>query len=121
MLSRDDRLVMRIQRQSLVEEGEVAVALCTAQPLSQGVWHHIVLDFGEPQARLLVDGVAADFRGRLPVSPGKLSNFVCGVNSEQGIAGNDEPWLFGASAHAGPVGFQATGLDLARVVLRARL
>lgn len=86
----DGGVAVRLQRGT--NDG---IARCSP-PLTQGDWHHIGVNFGAGGLELFVDGVPAERKDTYVVS---LEILKCGTSSEQGIDGNDNPWVLGASSH----------------------
>jgi len=73
-------------------------------PVSLGVWHHVGVNFGPGGLALYIDGVEATRSETLKSCTFQLQ---CGTSGDQGLAGNDNPWVLGASS-SGSVEGQAT-------------
>jgi hypothetical protein len=86
----DGGIGVRLQRDS--NDG---IARCS-QPVSKGDWHYIGVNFGKGGLELYVDGVPANRTDKYVVSPVTLK---CGTSTEEGIDGNQNPWVLGASSH----------------------
>ena len=71
-------------------------AVRCSPPVSFGVWHHVGVNFGTGGLQLFVDGVVAK---RTDQVIAKSLTLTCGTSSNLGIAGNDNPWVLGASTH----------------------
>lgn len=118
-----NRLAVRIQEASSAPAGGSVVGLCSDTPLEADAWVHIGINFGAPEAELYINGVRSRYEGTSP-DDSTLGNFACGLNSTQGIAGNQEPWIFGASNHqadtSGEVDAFARSASFGRIRLSAQ-
>jgi len=85
----DGGIAVRLQRTT-----NLGAVRCSP-PLTLGAWHHVGVNFGAGGLQLFVDG-----------APGLRTDSVkaglilqCGTSTEQGIEGNDNPWVLGTSSH----------------------
>lgn len=89
----DRTLVARLQN----EDGEAV--RCSNEPLELDQWVHVAVNFGAEGFDLLVDGVRATRTQPIVLDPTMDEEIACGGGSLLGIAGNDNPWVLGASSH----------------------
>lgn len=85
----DNRIIARIQT-----TGDVNAYRCS-DPIAEGAWAHVEVRFGAPNLELAVDGLAS----------ATASVAICGntwIDCQApfigGIAGNENPWVYGASS-----------------------
>jgi hypothetical protein len=104
LVSRDAKLSAKPGHISIFQmcDGGIAVRLqgsgkesvrCSP-PVALGAWHHIGVNFGAGALQLFVDGAEAT-RSDLQRCSFDLQ---CGTSTDNGIAGNDNPWVLGASS-----------------------
>jgi Concanavalin A-like lectin/glucanases superfamily len=67
---------------------------CSDSSAVPGEWHHLAVNFGAPLAELYLDGVSGNNDDTVTILGGQ--DFVCNELHEEGIDGNDVPWVFGA-------------------------
>jgi len=101
MLTGDGTIVARIQT------GSPHIYQCSER-IARGTWTHVGIVFGPPVAGLYVDGRRATRTDTITVP--LLGDLQCGTNGSAGIAGNDNPFVFGAGAWSSAEG-SATPLD----------
>jgi len=77
--------------------GDLDAVSCSAAPLPREEWVHLGLNFGPPAVEFYVDGVLADGAGPHAIDDA----WSCGQAGAFGIAGNDLPWLLGATTFRG--------------------
>lgn len=87
----DDRIVVRIQ----AENDETAYR-CSDAPLVTGEWTHVAVNFGPPDVELLVNGVRATETASVAVCGNTWID--CTAPLPVGIAGNQNPFVYGASS-----------------------
>jgi len=68
--------------------------VCSNQVAVAGQWHHLAINLGPPRAELFLDGVRGTTQQ--PVVILVDQNFNCNTKHDEGIAGNDQPWVLGA-------------------------
>jgi hypothetical protein len=117
----ENRLVVRIQESAPSVTGGTVVALCSNAHLDPNEWVHVGINFGPPEAELFIDGIANKYAGPLANDATSLGDFACGLNSSQGIAGNQEPWVFGASFFKAEADNQVAGFAKLATVGRIRI
>ena len=90
----DRRLVARLQN----PDGEAH--RCSNEPIEIDQWTHVGINFGPEGFELWVDGAVMTFTGEIVVDPDPTmgSTITCGGGTVAGIAGNENPWVFGASS-----------------------
>ena len=90
----DRRIVARLQN----PDGEAH--LCSNEPVDLDRWAHVGMNFGPEGFELWVDGTRATYTEDIVVNPGSTPPNVtrCGGGTVRGIAGNDNPWVLGASS-----------------------
>ena len=90
----DRRLVARLQN----PDGEAH--RCSNEPIEIDQWSHVGINFGPEGFELWVDGVRTTFTGVLTIDPDPMNTrtITCGGGTVGGIAGNENPWVFGASS-----------------------
>jgi hypothetical protein len=127
-LDLDGHIIVRLQTTDPRDDAW----LCTEQPLTPERWTHVGVNFGSPALELVVDGVPhASVEPRTTLTPPTAGATPaerpadCGnsLTDGRGIAGNDEPWILGASSQntalgtADPVngGFASGELDHLRI------
>jgi len=76
-----------------------------------GAWHHVGINLGPPDLQLFVDGEEVAKIGTPIDIPRYDVNVDCDASTTLGIAGNDNPWVVGASARTSTEG-QATPVGL---------
>lgn len=113
LVSRDAKLSVKPGHITLFQmcDGGIAVRLqdttneyirCSP-PVALGVWHYIGINFGTGGLQLFVDGSEASRTDLQKCS----FDLQCGTTTNKGIAGNDNPWVLGASSGSSNEG-QAT-------------
>jgi hypothetical protein len=96
VIDSDGRFVARLQ-------GTASDAVvCSDQLAVAGQWHHLAINFGPPGAELYLDGVRGTNQD--PVVILVDQNFNCNTAHDEGIDGNDLPWVFGADNSLSPDG-----------------
>jgi len=85
----DRNLVVRIQQES---SPSIAAYRCTDAPIAPNTWTHVEVDFGPAGLVLRVGGVTATATTWLDDSGATVG---CDDPWTRGIAGNDNPWVFG--------------------------
>lgn len=97
----DGALVVRLQRGA--SEG-----IRCSQPVPDGVWLHVGVNFGAAGLQLFVDGTLAIRTGTVVYSKHGVSTcaheMTCGTNVSGGIDGNSNPWVIGAISFASTEG-----------------
>jgi hypothetical protein len=98
----DGALVVRLQRG--VSEG-----IRCSQPVPDGVWLHVGVNFGGAAGlQLFVDGTPATRTGTVIYSKHGVTTcaheMTCGTNVSGGIDGNSNPWVIGAISFASTEG-----------------
>ena len=68
--------------------------VCSNQVAVAGQWHHLAINLGPPRAELFLDGVRGTTQQ--PVVILVDQNFNCNTEHDEGIDGNDLPWVLGA-------------------------
>jgi hypothetical protein len=75
-----------------------STTLCSGIDVTDGGWLHVLVDFGEPEAVLYVDGRRADSTDRITLHFGPYRlDFDCGGSAPVDIAGTPNPLVVGAS------------------------
>lgn len=90
----DGRAQLLMQAKNRTDDHSADVVSCSAAPLPREEWVHLGMNFGPPQVELFVDGILADAQGAHTISDA----WSCGQPGDFGIAGNNLPWVAGASA-----------------------
>jgi len=89
-----------------VQAAGVSHEVCS-DPVAEGEWHRVGVNFGPPGLELYVDGQLAAPSSQIIC--GKMV-IDCGGQTREGIDGNDNPWVIGASARTSGEGL-ATPVD----------
>lgn len=105
--TRDEQLMLRVQVPPI--EGDNDEKHCSEPTVDLSQWVHVGINLGDPaepesSVELWVDGVRMD----APlVADLMTSAFGCdnGAGDPVGIAGNENPWVVGASSHPSDEGF----------------
>jgi hypothetical protein len=76
---------------------------CADAPIAAGEWGRVTVNFGPPDLELLVDG---SVQGRAtPLASASGTDVRCGEQRmNDGIAGNDNPWILGGNGARAPEG-----------------
>jgi hypothetical protein len=89
-LTSENRLYVRIQNAMGTE------LRCSDDAYTPGQWIRVGANWGAPDLELWIDGVEQSFIGQIPWASTITINCEGLVNTD-GIDGNDNPWVFGAS------------------------
>jgi hypothetical protein len=100
MLDGGDRVFVRIQ--DLEVDSVPHTLICANQPLDIGRWTRVGVNFGPPRNELWIDGQPQAGTGS--VRFGATNTHDCGPVATGGIAGNNNPWVVGASSHGSEEG-----------------
>jgi hypothetical protein len=85
---------------------------CSAAPVTAGQWTHVGVNFGAAGFELWIDGAIQNRATPVGLIGQNCSQTVnCGDAATGGLAGNDNPWILGASAD-GSVEGQGSPLSL---------
>lgn len=87
ILDHDERVLARLQVQG-------ATHFLCSEPITVDAWTHIGVNFGAPGFELFVGGELATYDGTAGYDSKTIQ---CGSTASDGIEGNDNPWVFGAS------------------------
>lgn len=78
---------------------------CSAGTLAPNVWSYVGINFGPGGLDLYVDGVRGERVGRIGLDGVNCnSDISCGGQSTDGLSGNQNPWILGASSQSSPAG-----------------
>jgi hypothetical protein len=77
---------------------------CSDAPVTAGAWFHVGVSFGANGLALWIDHVAQTARATATSVYDDASPVDCQLPFTGGIAGADEPWVFGALAWTSPAG-----------------
>ncbi len=78
---------------------------CSAGTLAPNVWSYVGINFGPGGLDLYVDGVRGERVGRIGLDGANCnSDISCGGQSTDGLSGNQNPWILGASSQNSPAG-----------------
>ncbi len=118
-LGHDRRVVVRIQQAS---DPTVQAHRCTADPVAPDAWHRVEVSFGPAGLAMTVDGAPAG--GASWTSAGGTVH-SCTEPWDRGIAGNDNPLVFGAltvtsvDGTGAPVSNVASSIELDEIAVWA--
>jgi hypothetical protein len=86
-----------VRLQTATDEG----ARCSSAPMPSDRWIHVGLNFGPPGLELFIDGEAQGIDA-MAAAGGMVQ--PCDASPTNGIAGNDSPWVLGATNHSSDPG-----------------
>ena len=109
LLAGNGVLIVRVQTTG------AEVVLCSDSPVTPSTWTHVGVLLGAPEVELWVDG---RLQTRTGFVTGRLALGACGETFDTGIAGNANPWVFGAGSWESAEG---TGAPLAGYLAPAAL